>query len=265
MELNLKGRKVLITGAGDGIGRSLALAFSDEEAHVAVCARSENRLHSLSKEMQGANHIFHQADLTSKENLNGFHERVIEKFSSLDILINNVGGILKLATFFDLEDEDWEKSFQLNLMPAIRLTRLFLPALKLSSSARIINISSIAAIKPGEIFPHYSAMKAALSNLTSSLAQALAPENILVNSVSPGPVWTRSWETTAKDIAKQSKSDLKKIRQEVQTQTAQTVLLNRMGVPEDITGIVLFLASDQATWITATNFTVDGGTLKNTL
>ncbi len=264
MELNLKKRKVVITGGGDGIGRCLALAFADEGAHVAVCARSEERLQSLSVEMHGRGHVFHQADLTQKKDLVSFHKAVMDGFGGLDVLINNVGGILKMASFFELEDEDWEASFHLNLMPAVRLSRLFTHALKHSGSPRIINISSIAAIKPGEMFPHYSAIKAALSNLTSSLAQVLAPENILVNSVSPGPVWTRSWEVEAESIAKQSGSDLQKTRQEIQSQTSQNVLLKRMGVPEDILGIVLFLSSDYAAWITATNFTVDGGILQDT-
>ena len=263
MELNLEGRKVVITGAGEGIGRCLALAFGKEGASVAVCARNKNKLNELSREIQGKDHIFYQADLTHKSDLNDFHKQVMKEFDGLDILINNVGGILKLATFFDLEDSDWEKSFQLNLMPTVRLTRLFTKALKSSDSPRIINISSIAGIKPGNIFPHYSSMKAALSNLTISLAQTLAPENILVNSVSPGPVWTNSWETETKNTAEKSGSDFQKTKEEIRSQTAQTTILKRMGVPEDVMGVVLFLASDCAGWITAANFTVDGGVLQN--
>ena len=89
-------------------------------------------------------------------------KKIMASFGGLDILVNNVGSILKLGTFLDLQDEDWEDSFKINLMPAVRLTRLLLPALKNSSSGRIINISSIAAGRPGEMFPHYNAMKAAL-------------------------------------------------------------------------------------------------------
>ena len=264
MELDLTGRKVVITGGGDGIGRSLALAFAGEGARVAVCARSKDRLHSLEMEINGQGHVFFPSDLTKKEELEAFYKAVVDVLGGLDVLINNVGGIGKLATFFDLNDEDWEKSFQLNVMPAVRLTRLFSQALKQSGAPRIINISSIAAIKPGEIFPHYSAMKAAMSNLTASLAQTLAPENILVNSISPGPVWSRSWETEAESEAKQFGSDIQSIRTKIQSQTAQTVPLKRMGVPEDVTGIALFLASDKGSWITGSNFTVDGGIVGDT-
>ena len=264
MKLNLKDRKVVITGGGDGIGRSLALAFAEEGSRVGVCARSEGRLNSLAKEISNGGHVFYPADLTKRDDLEAFHEAVIKGLGSLDVLINNVGGILKLASFYDLNDDDWEKSFQLNLMPAVRLTRLFTNSLKLSEAPRIINISSIAAIKSNDIFPHYSAMKAALSNLTSSLAKILAPEKILVNSISPGPVWSRSWEVEAESMAKQSGTNIKTARAEIQSQTAQIVPLKRMGVPEDVTGIALFLASHHANWITASNFTVDGGIVGDT-
>tara|TARA_B100000686_G_scaffold354027_1_gene462232 strand:+ start:2103 stop:2900 length:798 start_codon:yes stop_codon:yes gene_type:complete len=264
MELNLTGRKVVITGAGDGIGRNLALAFAAEGARVGVCARSEDRLRSLELEIGGKENIFYSADLTKKEDLESFYKAIIDGLEGPDILINNVGGIIKLATFFDLTDEDWDNSFQLNLMPAVRLTRLFIETLRHSQAPRIINISSISAIRPNDIFPHYSAMKAAMSNLTASLAKTLAPENILVNSISPGPVWSQSWEKESAEVAKQSESNIQTVKVNIQTQTAETVPLKRMGVPEDLTGIALFLASDRASWITGSNFTVDGGIVGDT-
>ncbi|MEE8205495.1 MAG: SDR family oxidoreductase, partial [Nitrospinaceae bacterium] len=158
-----------------------------------------------------------------------------------------------------LTDQDWRESFEINLLPAVRLCRMFIPTLKHSGAPRIINISSIAGSRPGDIFPHYSAMKAGLSNLTVSLAQTLAEDHILVNSVSPGPVWSRSWENEAQEVAKQTGKPLHKVEEEIKSGTEATVPLKRMGMPEDVTGLVLFLASDHASWITATNFTVDGG------
>ena len=106
-------------------------------------------------------------------------------------------------------------------------------------------------------------MKAGLSNFTVSLAQTLAEDHILVNSVSPGPVWSRSWENEAQGMAKQDGRPLHEVEEEIKSGTAQSVPLKRMGMPEDVTGMVLFLASDHASWITATNFTVDGGITQN--
>ena len=259
--MNLQGRKVIITGAGDGIGRALALAFAKEGALVAVCARSQDRLDSLSGEIESAGHLFISADLGRVEGVEAFHESVMNQLGQVDVLINNVGAILKLANFFELTDQDWEDSFQINLMSAVRLTRLCIPSLKQSACARVINISSIAAASPQEVFPHYSAMKAGLSNFAVSLAQTLAPDQIRVNSISPGPVWSKSWEDVAREQS--NGSSLEQTRKEIMEQTGKTIPLNRMGMPEDLTGLALFLASDQSAWITATNFTVDGGLTRN--
>ena len=259
MGLNLKNRKVVITGASDGIGRALALAFAKEGAQVAVCARNQGRLDALSDEIKGA--LFFAADLGKAEGVAAFHKSVMQQLGQVDVLINNVGAILKLTNFFELTDQDWEDSFQINLMSAVRLTRLCIPSLKQSTCARIINISSIAAASPQEVFPHYSAMKAGLSNFTVSLAQTLAPDNILVNSISPGPVWSKSWEDEAK--AQCNGSSMEQTKKEIMEQTGKTIPLNRMGMPEDLTGLALFLASEQSDWITATNFNVDGGLTRN--
>ena len=259
MDLDLKDRKVLITGAAEGIGRALALAFGKAGARVAGCARTQPRLHALEEEMEGNGHLFQSVDVTQFDQLQEFHDRVLEQLGGLDILVNNVGNVGKLANFHELTDQDWRDSFEINLLPAVRLCRLFIPALKHSGAPRIINISSIAGSRPAEVFPHYSAMKAGLSNLTASLAQTLAEEHILVNSVSPGPVWSRSWENEAQEVVKQTGKPLHQVEEEIKSGTAQSVPLKRMGMPEDVTGLVLFLASDHASWITATNFTVDGG------
>jgi 3-oxoacyl-[acyl-carrier protein] reductase len=259
MDLDLKDRKVLITGAAEGIGRALALAFGKAGARVAGCARTQPRLHALEEEMEGNGHLFQSVDVTQSDQLQEFHDRVLEQLGGLDVLVNNVGAVGKLANFHELTDQDWRDSFEINLLPAVRLCRLFIPTLKYSGAPRIINISSIAGSRPAEVFPHYSAMKAGLSNLTASLAQTLAEEHILVNSVSPGPVWSRSWENEAQEIVKQTGKPLHQVEEEIKNGTAQSVPLKRMGMPEDVTGLVLFLASDHASWITATNFTVDGG------
>ena len=261
MDLNLKNRKVIITGAGDGIGRALGLAFAKEGAKVAVCARSQDRLDSLSDEIEGTGHLFFSADLGTEKGVEAFYESVMKQPGQVDVLINNVGAILKLANFFELTDQDWEASFQINLMSAVRLSRYCIPSLKQSNCARIINISSIAAAGPQEVFPHYSAMKAGLSNLTVSLAQTLAADKILVNSICPGPVWSKSWENEAR--AQSNESNLEQVKKEIVEQTKKTIPLKRMGTPEDLTGLALFLASDQAGWITATSFNVDGGITRN--
>ena len=250
-----------MTGVAAGIGRALALAFAKEGAQVAGCSRSAERLDSLEKEIKGPGHIFFAADLSNAAGINEFFNKTQEKFGGIDILVNNVGAVLKLGDFLEVSDQDWENSFQLNLMSAVRLCRLSIPALRKSSCPRIINISSIAAAHPQEIFPHYSAMKAGMSNLTVSLAQTLADDGICVNSISPGPVWSQSWEKEAK--AQASGQSFEQVKNDIMGQTSINIPLNRMGMPEDLTGLTLFLASEQSAWITATNFVIDGGLTRN--
>jgi len=263
MEMNLEGRQVLITGAGEGIGRALAVAFAKEGARLAVCARTPETLGALEKELADSRHIFKTADISKSTDISRFYRDAVKGMKGLDILINNVGSIGKLATFFDISDQDWQDAFDINLMSAVRLCRLAIPDLKKSEAPCIINISSIAGNRPGDVFPHYAAMKAGLSNLTVSLAQTLAGDGIRVNTVAPGPVWTRSWSREAEEAAKQSGMPVEEISREMQESTAKTVPLKRMGLPEDVTGLVLFLASSHAAWITGSHFTVDGGIVRN--
>ena len=108
-------------------------------------------------------------------------------------------------------------------------------------------------------------MKAAFTILTYSLAQTFAPEKVRVNAISPGPVWSRSWETAAEMVSQNSGKDFSVVKEEILNETAQTILLKRMGVPKDVAGLALFLASDLANWITASNFKVDGGLLLDTI
>lgn len=263
MDINLKNRKIVITGVSEGIGRSLAMAFGEMRAIVAGSARNSERLRAIESEISGTGHFFYSADFSKSDDIKTFHDKAISAMGGVDVLINNVGSIQKLAGFFDLTDEDWQEVFDVNLMSAVRACRLFSSSLTQSAAPRIINITSVAASHPGDIFPHYSAVKAGLCNLTISLARSLASDNVLVNSVSPGPVWSKSWDDEAKNIAKKSEKDLQAIVDEMKNSSAQTLLLKRMGVPDDVTGLVLFLASDLSNWITASNFTVDGGFSQN--
>ena len=263
MDMNLKNRKVVITGASEGIGKSLAIAFAKAGAKVAGSARNKERLYAIEREISGTGHFFLSADFSKSEDIQMFHDKTISAFGGVDILINNVGSIQKLAGFFDLSDEDWQEAFDVNLMSAVRACRLFSAPLKKSVAPRIINITSVAASRPGDVFPHYSAVKAGLCNLTISLARALADDKVLVNSVSPGPVWSKSWDDEAKNIANSSGDDLQHVVDQIRSSSAQTLLLKRMGAPDDVAGLVLFLASDLSSWITASNFTVDGGFNQN--
>jgi len=263
MKLNLEDCKVLVTGGADGIGRAMALAFAGEGARVAVCARGQAGLDKLKNEMTGQGHIFKTTDMTKVSDVESLHATILEQWGGLDVLVNNVGAIQKLGTFMDLTDEDWREAFDINLMSAVRALRLFIPELRKSPMPSIINISSTSAVRPEELYPHYSAMKAGLSNLTASLTQALAGEGIRINTITPGPVWSRSWESAAEAVAQETGKKLETVCEEFRSFSAERIPLKRMGEPEDISGLVLLLASQSSAWITGSNFTVDGGIVRN--
>ena len=115
MDIDLKNRKVVITGASDGIGRSLALAFGVAGAHVAGCARNSDRLHTVAKEIDGVGHFFSSADFSKSRDIQKFHSEAILALGGIDILVNNVGSIQKLTGFFDLSDTDWQEVFDVTL------------------------------------------------------------------------------------------------------------------------------------------------------
>ena len=153
---NLEQKIALVTGGGSGIGKMISEVLAFTGAKVYITSRKleviENACEAINAKNPKHSVEFFEGDLSSEDGIQKLINNFKEKEEHLDILINNVGGIGKLAKFFDLDDDDWENSFKLNLMPAVRLTRLFSKALKRSGTPRIINISSIAAIKPGEIF-----------------------------------------------------------------------------------------------------------------
>ena len=126
------------------------------------CARTTDHLQALEKEIEGADHMFQYADVTDKDDLERFFWFAVEQLDGIDILVNNVGSIGKMASFFELTDDDWRGAFEVNLLTAVRLCRLAKPELQKSKASCILNISSIAGNHPGEVFPHYAAMKAGL-------------------------------------------------------------------------------------------------------
>jgi 3-oxoacyl-[acyl-carrier protein] reductase len=261
MYTGLKNRIILVTGSSRGIGKEIAITLGKAGAKVAICARDEQELKQASKEFK-----LHKAvclpiliDLTKSNSAKYVMERIVRKWGGLDILVNNVGGLLKSGQFEELSDRDWISSFQLNLMPTVRFCREAIPFLKKSSNARILNISSMTASQPGSYNPHYSTLKAAVLNLTKHLAGVYAKDGILVNSISPGIIHTEGWENYIQTKAKSERISLDKCRDIENRRATESVPLKRLGTVKEVADLVAFLASDQATFITGTNHRIDGG------
>ncbi len=189
--ISLKGKNALITGAGKGIGKAIALALAAEGVNVALLARTEKDLLVVAKEAMtlGAKVVTVVADVASLESVNKASGVVFSKFDSIDILINNAG-IGKFGKFLELETKDWEQVIQVNLMGTYYVTRAFLPQMIERNSGDIINISSTAGLRGAAITSAYSASKFAVLGLTESLMQEVRKNNIRVTALTPSTVAT---------------------------------------------------------------------------
>ncbi len=188
---SLKGKKALITGAGKGIGKALALAFAKEGVSVALLARTTADLEKVAEEVTayGVEAFVAQADVANLDSVNSAAEKVLNSFGAIDILINNAG-IGRFGNFMDLEVASWEEVIQVNLMGAYYVTRAFLPKMIERKTGDIINISSTAGLNGNAMTSAYSASKFGLIGMTDSLMKEVRKHNIRVNCLTPSTVAT---------------------------------------------------------------------------
>ncbi|MDY6833753.1 MAG: glucose 1-dehydrogenase [Chloroflexota bacterium] len=265
MELGLQGRVSIVTGGSRGIGKSVAESLAHEGAHVVICAREAGYLNSVEREilLLGESALSVTADVTKPADVKRVVDTTIEKFGSLDILVNNVGGTTRFGAFSELTHDDWMRSFELNVMTMVYFVQYALPFLVQSQSPRIINISSISGVEPGFYNPHYTITKAATINLSKYLANWLAKDQILVNAVCPGPVYSESWNRNVQCLAERDNLTLEEAGEIMNNQESLKIPLQRIGNGEDVAGLVVFLASEKAKWITGSCFHVNGGKLRS--
>jgi NAD(P)-dependent dehydrogenase (short-subunit alcohol dehydrogenase family) len=266
MDLGLKGKNVLITGASRGIGRAISIAFAHEKANLIICARNKDRLDKLKvalEDIEDIDVLAITADLTRLEDINMLAKESIKKFNNIDVLINNVGGAELYRKFEEISDNEWQETFNLNFFSAVRLTKLVIPAMKKNRWGRIVNIASESGVQPDPFMPDYNASKAALINFTKSLSKAYGHYNILINSVSPALTNTELVEEIFEKEAKIKKTTTDKIVTEFLMNVRPNIVLNRPAMPEEIASVVLFLASEKASFITGANIRVDGGSVSS--
>jgi 3-oxoacyl-[acyl-carrier protein] reductase len=257
MELGLKGKVVLITGASRGIGRAIALAFAGEGCRLALASRKREALAAVAEEVEalgaeGRHWVTDVADAAQGETL---VENVWRAWGEIDVLINNVGAGYPKA-FEALSDEDWERVVNVNLFSAIRLSRAVLPHMKEQGSGQIVNIGALSGRVPrlGQIASNVA--KAGLINFTESLAAEVARHGIRVNAVCPAAILTDRWQERVARYAKERGLPLEQAMTEL---AKKGIPLGRFGLPEEVASAVTFLASERAGFITGVSIFVDGG------
>lgn len=261
MKLGMEGRVALVTGGSKGIGQAIARALAEEGARVAIAARGAEALRKAAAALREFDVLALPADATNQEAASSAVARTAEAFGGLDILVNNAGGAGKFGGFSDLTDDDWRNAFELNVLSLVHFVRAAEPHLRRSKSGRIVNISSIVGLQPGSFNPHYAATKAATLNLGKFLAGHFAKDGVLVNTVCPGPVHSESWEANVRRLALERGAGFDDAWQQVEREESAKIPLGRVGEGEDVAGLVVFLASERARWITGSCFHVNGGKL----
>jgi NAD(P)-dependent dehydrogenase (short-subunit alcohol dehydrogenase family) len=262
MDLGLRGRTAVITGASKGIGKNVAMALAAEGANVVLLARGQDLLNQTADEIRrssGVGVLAIPTDMTKIETVKDAAAKAAGQFKTIHILVNNVGGpIRRMDRQINWSDEEWLSDVNLKTMSMLRAIQAFLPHMAHDGSGRIINVSGAAGISVlGGALTH-GLNNAAMIHLTGYLATDLAGERITVNTVVPGPViateWRNSW---ADNQAKQQG----KTRDEFLADYAKQkgILAGRWGTMEEVSDAVVFLASDRAGYINGAQLTIDGG------
>jgi NAD(P)-dependent dehydrogenase (short-subunit alcohol dehydrogenase family) len=256
MDLDLSGRRAVVTGASAGIGAETVRAFASHGAQVAFCARNRDGVDALAKELADLPGAVHPlvADMSDGASVARFCDAAEGELGGVDILVNNVGASPS-RNFLYTKDEEWEELFRLNLLSAVRCTRRFLPGMREQHWGRIVMVGTVASKYPNAALVDYAASKAALSATATALARKYAADNVLVNTVLPGRCRTPMWERAASEIAASSDGDLEAVFAE----RSRDIPVGRFGRPEEIANVVLFLASDMASYIAGAAIDIDGG------
>jgi 3-oxoacyl-[acyl-carrier protein] reductase len=263
MDLGLADATAVVTGGTKGMGRSIAECLAAEGARVAVLARGRTALDETVAALGAAGSpdaLGLSVDVLDPADIDDAFAAVDERFGSLNILVNTVGP--GAGRFENLTDADWHVAFELGCMAAVRCVRAALPLLRRADWARIVNFSAHSIQRQSEILPAYTASKAAMASVSKNLSKSLAPEGILVNTVSPGTIVTASFTENLRDVFAErglDASDPHDVMRWIDEVFHQPADLGRAGLPEEVATVVAFLASPRNGYVTGANINVDGG------
>ncbi len=262
MDLGIKGKVAMVTGASRSIGKACASMLAEEGCNLAICARGKEALDQTAAELtsKGVEVLAVSLDVTNTERLTAFVNAAVEKFGGVDILVNNAGKG-DLSDMMQLPEEEIRDNMELMFYAPVRFSRAVIPHMKKKGWGRIINISSVFGKQPGGLLD-YDAIKAAVNMFTKDLSNYLCKDGILVNAVCPGPIRGPLWDGPGRlgeqlgGVLGMSGPDA------VKWYAENNIPLGHHGDPEDIASMVTFLASEKAKFITGQLINVDGGMVK---
>ncbi|MEG0046724.1 MAG: SDR family NAD(P)-dependent oxidoreductase [Comamonas sp.] len=250
--IDFKGKTVLVTGGGSGIGRGIAEAFSDAGARIVIADIKPELVAEMRKSLDraGVEALVFEGDMTREADVQALAQRIDNEFGGLDVLINNVGDFVLSKRFEEFSDDEISRLYDLNLRHIFSVTRAMLPLLrKRGHGSSIVSISSIEGLRGAPTCAVYAAFKAAIGGFSRTLALELAPEGIRVNVIAPETTETAQVPVSLA-IPDANKHHI-----------PRWIPLGRFGQPSDCAGAALYLASPLAAWVTGTTLNVDGGAL----
>ena len=245
---SLKEKTAIITGGSKGIGKSIAFKYAEAGANVVICSRKKDNLDSAIEEAQtsGFNIIGIECNTGEIESINNVVDKTLEQFNRVDILVNNAAANPYYGPILNSEDSHWEKIWDINVKGYFNFIKACSKSMKDNKYGKIINVASIAAKTPLDGLGVYNISKAAVVMLTKVLAKEMAESNIQVNTLAPGLIKTDFSKALWKD-------------EKVYNENIKAIPQARMGEPDDISGMALYLASGASDFITGSMFVVDGG------
>ena len=259
MDLGLAGKTALVTASSKGMGKACALGLAAEGARVVMCARIERELSAAADEVRGrtgAEVIAMPADVTRADQVEALLARAREAFGGVDILVANAGGPPR-GSFDELSDEQWYGAFEISLLSVVRLVRAVLPWMRQRRWGRIITIQSSSVKQPIAGLDLSNAVRPGTAGLMKTLATDLGRDNILVNTVCPGRILTDRLLGGARQAGVSP--------EEYAAQVGVDVPLGRVGTAEEFANVVVFLASERASYVTGVALQVDGGLIRGLL
>lgn len=253
---SLEGKVALVTGGSRGIGQATAVAFAQAGAHVVLCSRNLEDLEKVAHEIRGIGRkaLPVAAHMGRLENVRMLVETTMAEFGKIDIVVNNAGTAPVYASCLDAEERLWDSIMNLNLKGLYFLSQAAARVMKAQGGGRIINVASIDGYKPQENVGIYSISKAAVIMVTKSMALELAPYNIRVNAIAPGAIDTKMLNNMWANLPEARKTLAKKA-------VSAGTPLGRIGIPDEIAGAMIYLASDASSFMTGETILIDGGAM----
>jgi 3-oxoacyl-[acyl-carrier protein] reductase len=259
MDLGLAGKVALVTAASKGMGKASAMGLAAEGARVVMCARTESDLKSAAEEIRAktkAEVLAMPADVTKQEDVTNLIDRAMKTFGHIDILVANAGGPPR-GYFEDMTDEQWQGAFDVSLLSVVRLVRGVLPSMKARRWGRILTIQSVSVKQPIPELLLSNAVRPGVAGMMKTLAGQLGKDGITVNTVCPGKIMTDRF------LGGQKISGLS--REEYLARAVEDVPVRRVGTPEEFANVIVFLASERASYVTGVSVQVDGGLVRGLL